>query len=58
MNELDFPVLDGLLTEFLEQGATIKKQDGQWHLFRADGEGLAVGDTISYMLEDLIWRHG
>jgi hypothetical protein len=56
--ELEYPVLDGILTEFIVQGAKIKKQDGQWHLFAKDGEGLAEGETISKMLMNLIFRHG
>ena len=54
--EVDFPVLDGLLTYYLERGARIAKQDGKWNLFSADGEGLACGDTISAMLTNLILR--
>lgn len=57
-NELKFPVLDGVLTEFLKAGAEIRFQDGSWHLFRADGESLAQGKKISLMLESSIWRHG
>ena len=56
--ELEFPVLDGILTEFIDQGAKIKKQDGNYHLFAKDGNGLAEGETISKMLMNLILRHG
>lgn len=56
--ELEFPVLNGMLTEFIDQGAIIKKQDGKYHLFAIDGEGLAEGQTISDMLTNLILRHG
>ncbi len=58
MSELEFPVLDGLLTHYLEAGAKIKKQDGLWHLFAKDGNGLAQGETITKMLTDLILREG
>lgn len=56
--ELEYPVLDGILTEFIDQGAKIAKQYGQYHLFAKDGEGLAEGETISKMLINLIFRHG
>lgn len=56
--EIEFPIIDGILTEFIDQGARIAKQDGQYHLFANDGEGLAEGETISRMLMNLILRHG
>lgn len=56
--ELEFPVLNGILTEFIDQGAMIEKQDGYYHLFAKDGNGLAKGKTISDMLTNLILRHG
>jgi len=58
VREVDFPVLDGILTEKLLAGARIKYQDGEWHLFAKDGNGIARGKTISKMLENLIWAEG
>ena len=54
--ETQFPVLDGLLSFHLENGAEIKKQEDEWHLFAKGGEGLANGKTISKMLINLIFR--
>lgn len=54
--ELQFPVLDGLLAQHIEQGARIKKHDNEWRLTAVDGEVLAYGATISWMLSDLILR--
>ena len=54
--ETKFPVLDGLLTQYLAQGAMIKKQHDEWCLVAVDGECLAHGDTISMMLCYLILR--
>lgn len=54
--ETKFPVLDGLLTKYLAQGAMIKKQHDEWCLVAVDGECLAHGETISMMLCYLILR--
>lgn len=56
--EIEFPVLDGMLTEFIDNGARLEKQDGEYHLFAKDGNGIASGKTISKMLANLILRHG
>ena len=37
----------------LEAGAKIEKQDGQWHIFAADGNGIKCRDTLSELLTDL-----
>jgi len=37
----------------LDAGAKIKKQDGQWHIFAADGNGIKCRDTLSELLTDL-----
>jgi hypothetical protein len=37
----------------LNAGAKIRKQDGQWHLFAADGNGIKCRDTLSELLTDL-----
>jgi len=59
VREVDFPVLDGILTEKLLAGAEIKFQDGQWFLFAKNGDAICSGGkTISKMLENLIWAEG
>ena len=58
VREVDFPVLDGILTEKLFAGARIAYQDYEWHLFAKDGNGIAHGKTISKMIENLIWAEG
>ncbi|HEY4713831.1 MAG TPA: hypothetical protein VIH30_06280 [Aquirhabdus sp.] len=55
VREVEFPVLNGILTEKLLAGARIDYQDYEWHLFANDGNGIAHGKTISKMLENLIW---
>jgi hypothetical protein len=37
----------------LDAGAKIEKQDGQWHLFAADGNGIKCRDTLLELLTDL-----
>jgi hypothetical protein len=37
----------------LAAGAKIQKQDGQWHIFAADGNGIKCRDTLSELLTDL-----
>lgn len=37
----------------LNAGAKIEKQDGKWHLFAADGNGIKCRDTLSELLTDL-----
>ena len=54
MSEIEFPVLNGVLTEELEKGAYFAKQDGKWWLFAKDGEGIATGNQISDLLTNLI----
>lgn len=56
--ETEFPVLNGILTEHLEKGARIVKQEGRWHLLSVDGDFIACGDTISAMLVNLIFIDG
>ena len=41
------------LEECLDAGAKIEKQDGQWHIFAADGNGIKCRDTLSELLTDL-----
>lgn len=54
--ELEFPVLDGLLAQHIDQGAAIKRRKQEYCLVAVDGEVLAYGATISSMLSDLILR--
>lgn len=37
----------------LEEGAKIEKQDGQWHIFAADGEGLKTRDSLAELIADI-----
>lgn len=48
------PALD-LLQARLEAGASIDHQSGRWHLFAADGNSIASGDTVRTMLMNLIF---
>ena len=41
------------LEKCLESGAEIKKQDGKWHLFAADGNGIKCRETLPELLLDL-----
>jgi hypothetical protein len=41
------------LLECLEDGAKIEKQDGQWHIFAADGNGIKCRDTLEDLLTDI-----
>jgi hypothetical protein len=43
----------GHIEACLEDGAKIEKQDGKWHLFAADGNGIKCRDTLSELLTDL-----
>ena len=35
-----------LLQDQLEKGAEIKRQNGQWWIFNANGDGITCGDTV------------
>lgn len=37
----------------IEDGAKILRQDGQWHIFAADGNGIKCRDTLEELLTDL-----
>lgn len=39
------PIFD-VLQRLWSEGCTTREQDGEWHLFRQDGEGMAVGKTF------------
>ena len=59
VREVDFPVLDGILTEKLLDGARIEFQDGEWFLFAKNGDAICSGGkTISKVLENLILAEG
>lgn len=51
------PSLD-LLQARLERGEYLAKQDGEWHLFEADGEGVTSGGSLREILINLIWIDG
>jgi len=48
-----YPVF-GILESLLHYGATIKEQDGRWHLFAKNGEGIISGTTIREMCVNLL----
>jgi len=48
-----YPVFD-ILQELLHYGATIKEQDGRWHLFAKNGEGIISGTTLREMCVNLV----
>lgn len=48
------PSLDLLQTR-LERGEYLEHQDGRWHLFDKDGEGVASGASLRGLLIELIW---
>ena len=48
-----YPVFD-ILQELLHRGATIKEQDGRWHLFAKNGEGIISGRTFREMCVNLL----
>ena len=48
-----FPVFN-ILQELLHYGATIKEQDGRWHLFAKNGEGIVSGTTLREMCANLV----
>lgn len=48
------PALD-LLQVRLERGEYLKKQDGLWWIFDADGEGVTSGKDLRDILLNLIW---
>ncbi|HEY4713171.1 MAG TPA: hypothetical protein VIH30_02860, partial [Aquirhabdus sp.] len=58
VREVDFPVLDGILTEKLLAGAWIEFRDEEWKLISAEYDLIASGKTISKMLENLILAEG
>lgn len=41
------------LLDCLEDGAKIEKQDGQWHIFAADGNGIKCRETLEDLLTDI-----
>ena len=41
------------LLDCLEDGAKIEKQDRQWHIFAADGNGIKCRDTLEDLLTDI-----
>lgn len=44
-----------LLQARLEAGCEIAHQDGTWHLFDKDGEGVTSGRSLRDILLNLIW---
>ena len=54
MVESAIPSLD-LLQAHLDKGAYLSYQDNEWHLFRANGEGIVSGKNIREILMNLIW---
>ena len=48
------PSLD-LLQARLERGEYLAKQDGVWHLFSTEGEGVVSGPTLRDLLISLIF---
>jgi len=44
-----------LLEARLSEGCKIEHQDGKWHIFEADGEGVCSGETIRELLINLIF---
>jgi len=48
------PAID-LLQAHLEQGEYLRKQDGEWSLFDAEGDGVVSGKTLRDILLSLIW---
>ena len=48
------PALD-LLQDRLERGEYLAQQDGLWHLFDVNGEGVVSGPTLRDLLINLIF---
>jgi hypothetical protein len=48
------PSLD-LLQIRLERGEYMVTQDGEWHLFDVEGEGVVSGKNLRELLINLIW---
>lgn len=48
------PSID-LLQKRLEDGCSLARQDGEWWLFDAAGNGISGGKTLRDVLIDLIW---
>jgi len=44
-----------LLEARLSEGCKIEYQDGRWHIFEADGEGVCSGETIRELLINLVF---
>ena len=47
------PIFD-ILPRLLLAGHKLREQDGEWHLFRADGEGLAAGRTFRGLCVNIV----
>lgn len=48
-----FPVFD-TLERLYDSGHYVKKQDGMWHLFNKDGEGIACGQTFRALCVNVV----
>jgi hypothetical protein len=48
------PSIDLLQARF-ERGQKLAMQDGKWHLFDKEGEGVTSGKTLRDILLNLIW---
>lgn len=48
-----FPVFD-TLERLFRDGHYIKEQDGRWHLFAKDGEGVASGESVRKLCVNIV----